>query len=126
MTPTLRSPTAVRRAAPARTARQRARSVTLFHALSDDTRLQLLDLLRDGEQCVCDLQDVLDAAQSRLSFHLRVLREAGLVMDRKEGRWSYYTLVPEALAEAHDRVVALRPSSLPGRAHLPVVGRCCG
>ena len=70
-------------------------------------------MLRDGERCVCDLQDELDAAQSRLSFHLKVLREAGLVTDRKEGRWSYYTLVPEALAEAHDLVVGLRPASWP-------------
>jgi ArsR family transcriptional regulator, arsenate/arsenite/antimonite-responsive transcriptional repressor len=74
--------------------RERAR---LFQALSDETRLAILDLLRGGERCVCDLQDDLDAAQSRLSFHLRVLREAGLVTDHKAGRWSYYTLVPERL-----------------------------
>jgi ArsR family transcriptional regulator len=74
--------------------RDRAR---LFHALSDETRLAILDLLRGGERCVCDLQDDLNAAQSRLSFHLRVLREAGLVTDHKAGRWSYYTLVPERL-----------------------------
>jgi ArsR family transcriptional regulator len=103
-----------------------ARAAQLFHALSDATRLGILDMLRDGERCVCDLQSDLDAAQSRLSFHLRVLREAGLVTDRKEGRWSYYTIVPEALAEIHDQVVALRPATLPGRARLPVVGRCCG
>jgi ArsR family transcriptional regulator len=103
-----------------------ARAARLFHALSDETRLGILDLLRDGERCVCDLQSDLDAAQSRLSFHLRVLREAGLVTDRKEGRWSYYTIVPEALAELHDQVVALRPATLPGRSRLPVVGRCCG
>ena len=103
-----------------------ARAAQLFHALSDATRLAILDLLRDGERCVCDLQTDLDAAQSRLSFHLRVLREAGLVTDRKEGRWSYYTIVPEAVAEIHDQVVALRPATLPGRTRLPVVGRCCG
>ena len=103
-----------------------ARAVELFHALSDETRLAILDMLRDGERCVCDLQEELDAAQSRLSFHLKVLRDAGLVTDRKEGRWSYYTVVPEALAETHDLVVGLRPSSLPGRAKLPVVARCCG
>ena len=64
------------------------RAAVLFHALSDPTRLALLDMLKDGERCVCELQDELDAAQSRLSFHLKVLREAGLVIDRKEGRWS--------------------------------------
>ena len=65
------------------------RAVALFHALSDATRLAVLDMLKDGERCVCELQDELDAAQSRLSFHLRVLKEAGLVTDRKEGRWMY-------------------------------------
>ena len=97
----------------------------LFHALSDETRLGILEMLRDGERCVCDLQGELDAAQSRLSFHLKVLREAGLVTDRKEGRWSYYTIVPETLATVHDLVVDLRPASL-GRRRLPINARCCG
>ena len=104
-----------------------SRAAHLFHALSDETRLGVLEMLRDGERCVCDLQDALDAAQSRLSFHLKVLKEAGLVTDRKEGRWSYYSLVPDALGEAHDvvRVLATeRPTG--GRAQLKVFGRCCG
>lgn len=71
----------------------------LFHALSDATRLSILNRLRLSERCVCELTDALDASQSRLSFHLRVLKDAGLVTDRKEGRWMYYTLNPEALAE---------------------------
>ena len=85
------------------------RAVALFHALSDATRLAALDMLRGGEKCVCDLQDELDMAQSKLSFHLRVLKDAGLVEDRKEGRWSYYTIVPDALEEAHDLVVEFLP-----------------
>jgi ArsR family transcriptional regulator, arsenate/arsenite/antimonite-responsive transcriptional repressor len=80
-----------------------------FHALSDETRLQLLELLRDGEQCVCDLSDALDAAQSRLSFHLKTLKEAGLVTDRKEGRWVYYTLNPAAIEGLAGFVADLRP-----------------
>ena len=71
-----------------------AHAVRLFHALSDETRLSILKRLRHGERCVCELTDVLDAAQSRLSFHLRVLKKAGLVTDRREGRWMYYTLTP--------------------------------
>jgi len=71
----------------------------LFHALSDPTRLEILERLRGGERCVCDLQGALDAAQSRLSFHLRTLRDAGLVSDRKDGRWVYYSLRPEAIEE---------------------------
>jgi ArsR family transcriptional regulator len=82
-------------------------SAQLFHALSDPTRLSILDMLRDGERCVCDLQDALDAAQSRLSFHLKVLRDAGLVSDRKDGRWSYYTANRERLAEAEQVIAEL-------------------
>ena len=98
-----------------------------FHALSDETRLRIIDLLRQGERCVCDLQDALDAGQSRLSFHLKVLKEAGLVADRKEGRWSYYALAGDALGEAHDLVRALateKPASRRGK--LKVLGSCCG
>jgi ArsR family transcriptional regulator len=101
-----------------------SRAAQLFHALSDETRLGVLEKLRGGEQCVCDLQDDLDAAQSRLSFHLRVLKEAGLVSDRKEGRWSYYSIVPEALTEVHDLAVSMQPSKL--RILARANGRCCG
>jgi ArsR family transcriptional regulator len=83
-------------------------------------------MLQDGERCVCDLQGELDAAQSRLSFHLKVLREAGLVTDRKEGRWSYDTIVPEALAIAHDLVVDMRPAASGSRLRLPANARRCG
>jgi ArsR family transcriptional regulator, arsenate/arsenite/antimonite-responsive transcriptional repressor len=101
-----------------------ARAAQLFHALSDETRLGILEMLRGGERCVCDLQGDLDAAQSRLSFHLKVLREAGLVEDRKEGRWSYYSIASDALAEVHDLAVALQPSRL--RVLARAAGRCCG
>jgi len=84
-----------------------ARAVQLFHALSDPTRLSVLRRLRFGEQCVCNLTDALDAAQSRLSFHLKVLKDAGLVADRREGRWMYYTVNPDALAEIADAVELL-------------------
>lgn len=100
-----------------------ARTATLFHALSDETRLEIMEKLRSGERCVCELVDDLEAAQSRLSFHLRVLKDAGLVTDRKEGRWSYYTIVPEALAELHDVTIALQPSAQ--RRELRKIGRCC-
>jgi ArsR family transcriptional regulator len=73
---------------------------------------------------VCELQDELDAAQSRLSFHLRVLREAGLVTDRREGRWSYYSIVPAALAEVHDLAVEMQPKK--GALRVLRGGACCG
>ncbi len=97
------------------------RAVTLFHALSDSTRLGILEMLKDGERCVCELQDELDAAQSRLSFHLRVLKEAGLVTDRREGRWMYYVIASDALAEVHDLAVVMQPK----KNGLPVLRRAC-
>jgi|SRR5688500_1114634 ArsR family transcriptional regulator len=92
-----------------------ARAVRLFHALSDQTRLSILERLRRGERCVCELTDALDAAQSRLSFHLRVLKDAGLVTDRREGRWMYYTIDAETLAEVAELAQTLA-TPLPPRA----------
>lgn len=65
-----------------------------FHALSDPLRLQIIQLLQGQELCVCDLCDQLEVSQSKLSFHLKVLREAGLIQWRQQGRWSYYRLNP--------------------------------
>lgn len=109
---------------PASTSLDLERAATLFHALSDATRLAVLEMLREGERCVCELQDELGAAQSRLSFHLRVLKDAGLVADRREGRWSYYSIAPDAVAEVHALAVSLEPK----RGQLPMLrrGRCCG
>ena len=90
----------------------------LFHALSDGTRLAVLGMLAGGERCVCDLQGALDAAQSRLSFHLKVLKDAGLVTDRKEGRWSYYTLNAERVADAQAYLGLL---TVPGAAESPTL-----
>jgi ArsR family transcriptional regulator len=67
--------------------------------------------LREGEQCVCELTDVFKTGQSRLSFHLRVLKDAGLVTDRPEGRWIYYSLNRDALREVEDLVAWLTESS---------------
>lgn len=86
-----------------------ARAAQLFHALSDETRLRIIAMLDRGERCVCELQDTLGAAQSRLSFHLRVLKDAGIVSDRREGRWSFYELDRAAFDEAAEILKELRP-----------------
>ncbi|HLN60587.1 MAG TPA: metalloregulator ArsR/SmtB family transcription factor [Symbiobacteriaceae bacterium] len=94
-------------------------------ALSDPIRLQILDLLAAGRVdaccspenpedpvalCSCDLLAVLDLAPSRLSYHMKELREAGLVSEQKRGRWIYFSLNREALTEfsnaLHERFVA--------------------
>ena len=76
-----------------------ARLERMFHALSDEKRLRILEILQRGECCVCDLADSLDIRQSLLSFHLRTLRDAGLVTDRREGRWVHYALDEQALLQ---------------------------
>jgi ArsR family transcriptional regulator, arsenate/arsenite/antimonite-responsive transcriptional repressor len=70
-----------------------------FHALSDPLRLQVLELLRHNELCVCDLSDSLNVSQSKLSFHLKALKIAELVRTRQDGRWIYYSLnLPQLVA----------------------------
>jgi ArsR family transcriptional regulator len=91
------------------TAPTRSDTARLFHALSDPTRLRVVELLRHGERCVCDLTEAAEAAQSRLSFHLKVLKDAGLVSDRREGRWIYYQLRPEALESLGAVLASLEP-----------------
>jgi ArsR family transcriptional regulator, arsenate/arsenite/antimonite-responsive transcriptional repressor len=92
-----------------------------FRALSDENRLKIVDLLRGGEVCVCDLTDALELGQSLLSFHLRTLKEAGLVQDRREGRWAYYSLNAEAFALLQEFV-----GGLPSRKLAVLASRCCG
>jgi ArsR family transcriptional regulator len=92
-----------------------------FHALADETRLRILARLGEGEQCVCDLTDALEAGQSRLSFHLKTLKDAGLVRDRRQGRWVYYSLNPEAVEEMEELVKALRT----GLDRPAAVAACC-
>jgi len=104
-------------------AETRQSAARLFHALSDPTRLEILERLRAGERCVCDLQQALDAAQSRLSFHLSTLRDAGLVTDRKEGRWVYYSLRPEAI---DDLSKALGDLAIPKSRAAGEWYSCCG
>jgi len=69
-----------------------------FHALSDPWRLAVVELLRSQELCVCDLCDHLKISQSKLSFHLKTLKEAQLILSRQEGRWIYYRLNPPQFA----------------------------
>ena len=73
----------------------------LFKTLSDDTRLSIVLLLREmGELCVCDIGAALDAPQPKISRHLGMLRDAGVLLDRKEGKWVHYRLSPQMPAWA--------------------------
>ena len=65
----------------------------MFHLLSHQARLRILDELRRAEACVCHLQTVLKRPQAYVSQQLRVLREAGVVADRKDGLLVYYRII---------------------------------
>ena len=66
--------------------------INLLRALSDETRLRILKLLEHGELCVCDIVAALGMIQPNVSFHLGILKEAGLIKDRKHGRWIHYSI----------------------------------
>ena len=66
--------------------------LNILKALSEETRLRILKLLEGGELCVCDIMAALDTIQPKVSFHLGVLKEAGLIKDRKDGRWVHYRI----------------------------------
>ena len=96
------------------------RIARLCRALSDENRLRIVELLTAGERCVCELTSALDLGQSLLSHHLKTLKDAGLVTDRRDGRWVYYTLNCDALDELGASVESLTPP--PGAARSE---NCC-
>ena len=86
------------------------RAAELFHALADPIRVDVVSMLLDGERCVCDLMADLDLAQSRLSWHLKTLSDAGIISGRREGRWNYYSLNADVIAEARGILDGLKVS----------------
>ena len=81
----------------------------MFRAFSDRTRLRILHLLQHGELCVCDIVDVLGVPQPKASRHLAYLRKAGLVISRKGGYWTYYSLSP-AKNQFHQKLLDCLPT----------------
>lgn len=76
----------------------------VYRALAHPTRLQILDILRDGEACVCHIQAVLRRRQAYISQHLMALRDAGLVTSRKDGLRMYYQISDVPLRSVLDAV----------------------
>ncbi len=70
-------------------------TIKIFKALSDETRLRIYLLLLKSELCVCELVNILNMEQSRISHSVRILKEAGLVDNRREGKWIIYAANPE-------------------------------
>ena len=75
-----------------------------FSALGDPIRLQVLAALRDGTRCVCELREEVDIAPNLLSYHLKVLRDAGLIIGTRRGRWVDYRIDEGALAGLRDLI----------------------
>ncbi|ERG98948.1 MAG: putative transcriptional regulator [Haloquadratum sp. J07HQX50] len=80
---------------------------TVFKALSNEHRIHILEILRDGELCVCEIQVALDAPQSTVASHLRELKDAGLVNTRRQGKWTYYRIGDTAVLQLLDVANAL-------------------
>jgi ArsR family transcriptional regulator len=79
----------------------------VFRALANEHRLRILEALRDGELCACEIQTVLDAPQSTVASHLRELKDAGLVNTRRQGKWTYYRIGDTAVLQLLDVAHAL-------------------
>jgi ArsR family transcriptional regulator len=73
-------------------------AASAFAALADPIRLRILGELAGGQRCVCELLERIDAAPNLVSYHLRVLRESGVVIASRRGRWVDYRLAGDALA----------------------------
>ncbi len=83
-----------------KTMSERRKLAAVSRALGDETRLHILEiLLTRGETCVCELMETLDMTQSNVSFHLTTLKHAGLIADRKMGKWMFYTISLPALEQ---------------------------
>ncbi|MEK6743977.1 MAG: metalloregulator ArsR/SmtB family transcription factor [Nitrospirota bacterium] len=120
--------------------------LSVFKALSEETRLRIIKLLEQGELCVCDITAALDMVQPKVSFHLSALKEAGLIKDRKQGKWIHYSLnekdlfrrmlLLSACERMQDSSIAgdskrlkafLRTKNTDGKVvSLRSKGRCCG
>ena len=76
------------------------RIASMFKAFGDENRLQILDLLRDGERCACSILDEMQITQPTLSHHMKILCDSGVVVGRKEGKWMHYSISKEGAKTA--------------------------
>ena len=85
--------------------------VGIMESLSDPIRINILELMMDGEICVCDIVNVTGLSQSKISYHIKILKDSGLISDRQEGRWVYYKLDLEILSDIQNWMGKLIDSS---------------
>jgi ArsR family transcriptional regulator len=80
---------------------------SILRVIADEKRLRILKLLTQQEMCVCDIVERLGLSQSLVSHHLGVLKQAGLVQDRRDAQWVYYSIDPDRLAELNAHYLVL-------------------
>jgi len=79
--------------------------LSILKALSDETRLRIINILYEGELCVCDIMETLKISQTKASRHLSYLKNAGLVTDRKQAQWVYYSIIKNESNKFIDNIV---------------------
>ncbi|MBP2635183.1 MAG: aseR 3 [Firmicutes bacterium] len=75
---------------------------SIYKALGDETRLEIIKMLCGKELCVCDIIDACDKSQPAISHHLKILKQAGLLEDRRDGKWIFYRISYENLKIVKD------------------------
>lgn len=86
----------------------------VFKALCDEKRLRILEILKDGEKCACVLGDLLDMAQSSLSYHMKILCDSGFVNGRQDGKWTHYSISEKGSNSAIDLLKSITTSNVGG------------
>ena len=80
------------------------RMAAMFKAFADENRIQILELLRDGERCACRLLEEMKITQPTLSHHMKILCDSGVVVGRKEGKWMHYSISQDGLENVRNYV----------------------
>ena len=79
----------------------------VFKAFCDENRVKILEMLKTGEKCACKLLEALNVTQPTLSHHMKILCDSGIVVGRKEGKWTHYSISPEGMQYAKEYLNAL-------------------
>ena len=100
---------------PSKTVNQNKLKARIFNALSDPVRLEILEFLRDGEKCVCEIIPHVKLIQPVVSRHLKILKDCGMVKDRKDGNKRLYSITDQRLLEIVDAVTPALADALSRR-----------
>ncbi len=84
--------------------------VQIFKAMADETRLEIMTMLRDGELCACRILENFDISQPTLSYHMKILCDSGLISGRRDGAWMRYSLNAESLSMAAELMNDMHPT----------------